>query len=108
MWKLTSESTEDPDITELTDFVIVGSAKTGEDTEETQHEHSEGDSEDSDEDSETDLISDDYQAEDPTQWFNIHQAPGILFPRVQRAPHRPYTKSYVYYLSKSHTEEQRS
>jgi len=105
MWKLTSESNEDPDITEPIDFVIVGSAKTGEDKEDAQSEHSEGDSEDSDESIEA--IDDiDYQAEDPAQWFNIHQAPGILFPRVQRAPHRPYEKSWIYYVSKSNHERE--
>lgn len=78
-------------IGEPTDFVIVGSAETEEDTEETQPEPSSqkstpGSIEEVDDD-------DTYESEPETTWFGLI-TPRQYIARVPRSPHRPYRNSW--------------
>lgn len=79
-------------IGEPTDFAIVGSAQTEEDTEETQPEptskdSSAGSAEEVDED-ET------YEGEPESTWFGIY-TPRQYIARVPRSPHRAYRNSWT-------------
>lgn len=89
---------EDLAITEPTDFASVGYAKPEEEPEENQPERPDSKEGLGDSDEDTDETA--HETDPPETWFTTRSIWGLPYPRVSRAPHTAYTKSWRYYAAK--------